>query len=97
MDEMKSSYFGEEFVGLSIRLLNPETNEWTIYWADTANPTLLLKEQVTGKFNNGYGEFHGKEVYNGREVKLRFIWKKESLLNPSALEFRLTRPLMGLE
>ena len=79
MDEMKSSYFGDEFIGLSIRMLNPSTNEWKIYWADTANPELLLKEQVLGKFANGIGEFFGKEQYNGKEMKLRFLWKKESI------------------
>ena len=79
MDELKSSFFEDEFVGLSIRLLNPKSNEWTIYWADTANPELLLKEQVTGKFKDGIGQFYGVETYNGKKVKLRFIWKKENL------------------
>jgi hypothetical protein len=79
MDEMKTSYFGEEFIGLSIRMLNPESNTWTIYWADTANPGIGLKEQVVGEFKNGIGEFFGKEVFEGKEVKLRFIWKRPSM------------------
>ena len=78
MDEMKSSYFGEEFIGLSFRMINPVSNKWTIYWADTANPEIGLKEQVVGEFKNGIGEFYGKEIYNDEEVKLRFIWKKPS-------------------
>ena len=78
MDEMKSSYFGEEFIGLSIRMLNPGSNTWTIYWADTANPGIGLKEQVVGEFTNGVGEFYGKELYDGKEVKLRFLWEKPS-------------------
>ena len=64
---------------LSIRIINPKSNEWTIYWADTANPELLLKEQVTGKFNNGIGEFYGKVIFNGKEVKVKFTWKKETI------------------
>ena len=79
MDEMKSSHFGDEFIGLSIRMLNPKTNEWKIYWADTENPELLLKEQVVGKFENGIGEFFGEEMYQGKKMKLRFVWKKESI------------------
>ena len=78
MDEMKASYFGDEFIGLSIRMFNPNTNEWTIYWADTANPEQLLKEQVKGEFNNGNGVFYGKEIFKGQKVKLRFIWTLES-------------------
>ena len=79
MDEMKSSYFGEAFIGLSIRMINPASNKWTIYWADTANPAIGLKEQVVGEFKNGTGEFFGKEIFNNKEVKLRFIWKKPSV------------------
>lgn len=78
MDEMKTSYFGDEFIGLSIRMFHPESNKWTIYWADTAHPEIGLKEQVHGEFKNGVGEFFGKEVYNDKEVKLRFTWKMPS-------------------
>lgn len=79
MDEMKTSHFGDEFVGLSIRMFNPKLNKWTIYWADTMSPERKLSEQVVGTFNNGIGEFYGTEMFNGKEVKLRFIWKRESL------------------
>ncbi len=76
MDEMKSSHFGENFIGFSIRMVDPKTNIWTIYWADTASPENYLKEQVVGEFKNGIGEFYGKELYQGKEYKLRFTWKK---------------------
>jgi hypothetical protein len=79
MDEMKSSHYGDNFIGLSIRMVDPETNIWTIYWADTSNPGNYLKEQVTGEFKNGIGEFFGNELYEEKEVKLRFTWKKPSL------------------
>ncbi len=78
VDEFKTDINGEEFVGLSIRLFDPKSNNWTIYWADTASPERYLTEQVVGKFQNGIGEFFGKEKFNGKEIPLRFIWKKES-------------------
>jgi len=78
MDEMKSSHYGENFIGFSIRLVNPKTKIWTIYWADTSNPENYLKEQVVGEFKNGIGEFYGKEKYQEKEYKLRFTWKKQS-------------------
>ncbi len=78
MDEMKSAHFGDNFIGLSIRILNPVSNEWKIFWADTANPEIGLKEQVVGKFENGVGKFFGKEDYKGKEYNLRFLWKKET-------------------
>jgi hypothetical protein len=78
MDEMKSSHFGDDFIGFSIRMVNPKTNIWTIYWADTSNPEDYLKEQVIGAFKNGIGTFYGEELYLGKEYKLRFTWKKQS-------------------
>lgn len=78
MDEMKSSHYGEDFIGFSIRMVNPKTNIWTIYWADTSNPENYLREQVVGAFKNGIGEFYGKEKYQEKEYKLRFTWKKKS-------------------
>ncbi|WP_461304839.1 hypothetical protein [Aureisphaera sp.] len=78
MDEMKTSYFGDEFIGLSIRMLDPKSNVWTIYWADTFNPKIGLKQQVVGKFENGVGTFFGKEIFKGQKVELRFIWTKPS-------------------
>jgi len=75
---MKSSHFGDDFIGFSIRMVNPKTNIWTIYWADTASPENYLKEQVVGEFKNGMGTFYGKELYQGKEYKLRFTWKKQS-------------------
>lgn len=78
MDEMKSSHFGDDFIGFSIRMVNPKTNIWTIYWADTSSPENYLKEQVVGGFENGIGVFYGKEQYQGKEYRLKFTWKKES-------------------
>ena len=78
MDEMKSSHYGKDFIGFSIRMVNPKTNIWTIYWADTSSPENYLKEQVIGEFKNGIGVFYGKEEYNEKEYKLRFTWKKQS-------------------
>jgi hypothetical protein len=78
IDEIKTSNFGKEFIGFSYRMLNPKTNLWRIYWADTASPENYLKEQVVGGFKDRIGKFFGKEFYEGKEYKLRFTWKKEA-------------------
>ncbi len=78
MDEMKTDYFGDDFIGLSIRMLNPETNIWTIYWADTMSHERKLNEQVVGEFKDGIGLFYGKELFEGKEMDLRFRWTKET-------------------
>ena len=73
-DQFKTEFNGETFEGVSLRVFNPATGLWTIYWMDTNRP--ILTEQVIGSFNNGRGEFYGEEDYNGRRVKLRFIWSE---------------------
>jgi len=78
MDEMTSSHLGHNFVGFSIRIVDPKSNIWTIYWADTSSPENYLKEQVRGGFKNGIGIFYGKEQYLDKEYQLRFTWKQEA-------------------
>lgn len=77
-DEFRATFPEGEFVGLSVRIVNPANDEWTIYWADTAHPELKLTEQVSGFFEDGIGLFYGEEVHDGKKVRLRFLWKKET-------------------
>jgi hypothetical protein len=64
---------GEAFEGNSLRFFDPKTRRWTIHWVDSRNP--VLRPQVEGTFENGVGTFLGEETFQGRKVKLRFLWK----------------------
>jgi hypothetical protein len=61
------------FTGLTIRLLNPATAEWSIYWVNSRNGQLLLPP-VTGRFSDGVGMFYDQEQYEGRDITVRFRW-----------------------
>lgn len=61
------------FNGLSVRLLNPETDEWSIYWANSRNGILALPP-VVGKFVDGVGEFFSEEDFEGRPIVVRYRW-----------------------
>jgi hypothetical protein len=63
---------GQSFEAISLRLFNPATGKWTIYWADTSSATLT--QQVVGSFDSGVGELLGSESFQGKDVKLRFRW-----------------------
>ena len=76
MDQYKADFDGGYFEGLSLRVFNPATKQWVIYWLDTND--LELTEQVVGAFKDGIGEFYGEEMFEGKPVKLRFIWSKIS-------------------
>jgi hypothetical protein len=54
----------------TLRLYNPQTHEWSIYF--TNSTTGVLSSPVVGAFKNGHGEFYDQETYNGKTILLRF-------------------------
>ena len=57
--------------GLSLRLYNPESGQWSLNFANSAYGELT--PPVIGGFENGRGEFYGQEMLNGRPIFVRFI------------------------
>lgn len=75
VDKAYGDFNGAYFEGVSLRTYDKESGEWMIYWMDTNHPALT--EQVRGRFDeNGVGTFYGGELFQGRQVKLRFIWNR---------------------
>lgn len=64
---------GRPLEGVNLRLLNPATGEWSLYWADTIRAGILLPP-IIGKFQSVCGEFYGLEEVDGREVPCRSRW-----------------------
>jgi hypothetical protein len=61
------------FSGLSVRLLDPATREWSIYWVSSRNGELQLPP-VVGRFSDGVGTFYSDEDYEGRAIRVRYRW-----------------------
>ena len=59
--------------GLAIRLYNPQTHQWSIYWANSKNGAFDPAAQV-GQFTDGRGEFYGQDTLDGRSIYVRFVW-----------------------
>lgn len=59
---------------ISLRLFNPASNEWSIYWS--TDQTGILDVPMIGGFKDGRGEFYSQEVFEGRHIYNRFIWSK---------------------
>jgi hypothetical protein len=67
--------------GLTLRLYSPQTHQWSLYWASSANGALSLPPTV-GEFRNGRGEFFDQEPINGRMVLVRFVWSNTNTDSP---------------
>jgi hypothetical protein len=66
---------GVPFEGITLRLFDPATGEWSIHWADTAHARTLLPP-MAGRFSGGVGEFYGDESVDGKKVLCRFLWTR---------------------
>ena len=66
--------------GLTLRLYNPQSHQWSIYWANGQNAT--LDQPMIGEFKNGHGEFYDHEPWKGRAVFVRFIWSNTTTNTP---------------
>ncbi len=69
--------------GLTLRLYNPESHQWSLYWANAAKGALGLPP-VIGQFKNGRGEFYDQEDFNGRAIFVRYVW---SDITPTSAHF----------
>jgi hypothetical protein len=60
--------------GISLRFFDPQTKEWSIYWAKS--PTGVLETPpVVGHFENGVGKFYSDDVdADKKPVKVRYTW-----------------------
>ena len=63
------------FTGLTLRLYDPATQLWSIYWSDTKS--FRLFPPTIGRFGDGdTGEFFGDDVEGGQPVRIRFLWTR---------------------
>ena len=58
--------------GMTLRLFDPKSRQWSLYWANSANGT--LDKPMTGEFKDGRGEFFDQETFEGRSIYVRYVW-----------------------
>ena len=73
-DNFITAFDGKPFEGFTIRIFNPQTKLWSIYWADTN--TGALDKPVSGSFENNIGRFYCRDVFNGKDILVTFQWDK---------------------
>jgi len=80
MDIYRTTFDGKPFEGIAIRLFNPQTKLWSIYWADSN--VGVMDPPVVGSFEGTIGKFYCKDKFKGKDIVVAFIWDKTDPVNP---------------
>jgi hypothetical protein len=59
------------FEGLSLRLYNPQSRQWSLNFANIKGG--VMTEPTIGEFKNGRGEFFNQDTLNERAILVRFV------------------------
>jgi hypothetical protein len=64
----------------ALRLFNPETKLWSLYWADSNSG--VLDSPLLGSFENNIGLFFGKDIFDGKDILVQFQYDRTDADNP---------------
>lgn len=80
MDIYRTTVDDKPFEGVALRLFNPKTKLWSIYWADSN--VGVMDPPVVGSFDGTIGKFYCKDKFKGKDIIVVFIWDKTDPENP---------------
>jgi hypothetical protein len=72
---------GGSFEGFTLRLFDPASGTWAIWWSSTRAPG-TLDPPVQGRFEGDHGVFECEDLIAGRRVVVRFEWLTASKDSP---------------
>jgi hypothetical protein len=77
---------GDPFEGFTLRMFEPSTSTWRIWWSSTRAPG-QLDPPVVGGFNGNLGRFECDDVIAGKQVRVRYEWRREAPATPTWQQF----------
>ena len=83
MDIFRTTYNtmgGKPYEGLTVRLFDPKTRLWSLYWVDSNKG--VMDPPVVGSFEGPIGFFYTRDTYNGTPIIMAFRWDKTDPNNP---------------
>lgn len=76
-----AEFNGKPFEGMAVRLFNPETKLWSVYWMDSNNP-VMDTNPVRGSFENGIGKLYAEDTFNGKPMMVIYQWDATDAEHP---------------
>jgi hypothetical protein len=72
VDELEADTPSGPLRGLTLRIFEPASGQWRLYWANGAKG--ILDPPMVGAFAEGRGEFFSHELFEGKGVLVRYLW-----------------------
>ncbi len=66
---------GGTYRGVGVRAFDPASGLWSIWWLDLRFPT-KMDVPVRGTFRDGVGTFVADDMFEGRPIRMRFMWSR---------------------
>jgi hypothetical protein len=66
--------------GLTLRLYNPQSHQWSLYWANSKGGP--IEPPQIGEFKNGRGEFYAQDMLDGKSILVRYVWTNTNTGTP---------------
>jgi hypothetical protein len=80
LDTYRAVFDGKPYEGIALRLFNPETKLWSIYWTDSN--TGKMDPPMVGSFDGNIGTFFCKDTFNNIPIIVVFYWNKTDKNKP---------------
>jgi hypothetical protein len=75
-DDNRLDLPGGAYRAVTLRAFDARARQWSIWWLDGRSPSGPLDPPMRGAFKDGVGTFYADDVFNGKPVRVRFIWSK---------------------
>jgi hypothetical protein len=66
--------------GLTLRSYNPQSHQWSLYWANSKDGTVVPPQ--IGQFKDGRGEFYAMDTLDGKSILVRYVWTAMTTNSP---------------
>jgi hypothetical protein len=77
MDDNVLNLPGGTYRAVTIRTYDAAKKLWSIWWIDSRHPG-PLDPPVVGRFENGVGTFYANDTFNGKPIRVRYLWRNHS-------------------
>jgi len=72
---------GDPYHAATLRAFDPKTRQWAIWWLDGRYPD-RIDVPMRGSFTDGVGLFFADDTFEGRPIRVRFIWTTHTPQGP---------------